>query len=125
MEVKAVLRYLRISPRKVRLVANLIKGKTVKEAENSLRVLKKRAREPLLKLLKSAVSNAKHNFNLSPENLFISELRVDEGPALKRWMPRARGSASLIKKRSSHVYLVLKEISEENKVNNKKRKKNK
>lgn len=111
MEVKASLKYLRISPRKVRLVADLIRGKKVSEAENYLKILKKRAKEPLLKLLKSAIANARHNFNLSPENLYIAQLQVDEGPSLKRWMPRARGSASLIKKRSSHIYLVLKEIS--------------
>jgi len=123
MEVKATLRYLRMSPRKVRLVANLIKGKTVKEAQDYLKILKKRAKEPLLKLLKSAVSNAKHNFNLSPENLYIYQLRVDEGPSLKRWMPRARGSASLIKKRSSHIYLVLKEIKEKEEKNKKNKQK--
>ncbi|MGB9680732.1 MAG: 50S ribosomal protein L22 [Minisyncoccia bacterium] len=111
MEVKASLNYLRISPRKVRLVADLIRGKKVKEAESYLRLLKKRAKEPLLKLLKSAVSNAKNNFNLSPDTLYIAQLRVDEGPALKRWMPRARGSASLIKKRSSHILMVLKEVN--------------
>ncbi len=115
MEVRASLKYLRISPRKVRLVADLIRGKTVKEAENQLRLLKKRAKEPLLKLLKSAVANAKNNFNLSPDNLYIAQLRVDEGPALKRWMPRARGSASLIKKRSSHILMVLKEINNKSK----------
>lgn len=121
MEVKASLRYLRMSPRKVRLVADLIRGKKVIEAENYLKVLKKRAKEPLLKLLKSAVANARHNFNLAPENLYIAQIRVDEGPALKRWMPRARGSASLIKKRSSHIFLVLKELNQT--VKNKKDKK--
>ena len=113
MEVKASLKYLRISPRKVRLVANLIKNLPVKEAENQLNFLNKRSTEPVLKLLKSAVQNAKHNFNLSEDRLYVAEIRVDEGPALKRWMPRAQGAASPIRKRSSHVSIVLKEIGDD------------
>lgn len=112
MEVKASLKYLRISPRKVRLVADLIKGLSVKVAEANLLHVSKRSSNPLLKLLKSAVANAEHNFGLDKNNLFIRAIRVDEGPALKRWRPRARGAAFSIKKRTSHIFLTLKEIKE-------------
>ncbi len=115
MEVKAKLRYLRISPRKVRLVTNLIKGMGVKEAEAQLKFLSKRAAVPVLKLLKSAVSNAVHNFNLDPSNLFIFNIRVDPGPTLVRYIPRARGKADEIRKRSSHITIILKEKSEKGK----------
>lgn len=107
MEIKANLKYLRVSPRKVRLVADLMRGKSVVEAEAVLRFLKKRASQPLYKLLKSAVANAKHNFNAEKENLKIKSIRVDQGPTLKRFMPRARGMAASIKKRSSHISLIL------------------
>jgi len=110
MEVKASLKYLRISPRKVRLVANLIKGLPVNEAELQLKAIKKRSSEPILKLLKSAISNAEHNFQLERDNLFIKSLKVNAGPTLKRYMPRARGTAYEIKKRTSHLEMVLSEI---------------
>ncbi len=110
MEVKASLKYLRISPRKVRLVANLIKGLPVNEAELQLKNISKRSAEPLLKLLKSAISNAEHNFQLDRENLYIKSLRVNSGPTLKRYMPRARGVAYEIKKRTSHIDIILEEI---------------
>lgn len=112
MEVKASLKYLRISPRKVRLLTNLIKGLSVKSAEANLLHISKKSSEPLLKLLKSAIANAEHNFNLDRDNLFVRAIRVDEGPALKRWRPRARGAAYPIKKRTSHIFLTLKEIKE-------------
>lgn len=109
MEVKAHLRYLRIAPRKVRLVADLIRGKTVKEAENILNFTRKRAVVPLLKLLKSAIANAQENFKLKKENLFISKIYVNEGPRLKRVFPRARGHADIKQKKMSHVTIVLEE----------------
>ncbi len=111
MEVKASLKYLRINPRKVRLTANLIKGLDVKEAEYQLNSLSKRASKPISKLLKSAVKNAEHNFNLNPDNLFIYQIKVDQGPTLVRYMPRARGVANEIRKKSSHITLILKEKS--------------
>jgi len=114
MEVKASLKYLRISPRKVRLVADLIKGLSVKVAEANLLYISKRSCKPLLKLLKSAIANAEHNFGLDKSNLFVRAIRVDEGPALKRWRPRARGAAFPIRKRTSHIFLTLKEIKETN-----------
>lgn len=111
MEVKAHLRYLRIAPRKVRLVADLIRGKTVGEAENILNFTQKRTSLPLLKLLKQAIANAKNNFNLDEKNLYISKILVNEGSKLKRIFPRARGRADIIQKKTSHITLILDEIS--------------
>ena len=96
-----------MSPRKVRLVVGAIRGKSAEEADVILSNLPKRAANPVFKLLKSAVANAKHNFNISKENLEVKSVRVDKGPTLKRFMPRARGMASPIRKRSSHVTLIL------------------
>jgi large subunit ribosomal protein L22 len=110
MEVKARLRYLRMAPRKVRLVADLIREKSVEEAEKILSFTKKRAALPLLKLLKSAMANAKHNFNLNEKNLFVSKILVNEGPRLKKIFPRARGRADIKQKKMSHVTIVLEEI---------------
>lgn len=110
MEVKASLKYLRISPRKVRLVAKVVKGMPVTEAELQLNSIKNRSAKPLLKLLKSAISNAEHNFQLDRNNLFVKNLLINNGPVLKRFMPRARGVAYEIKKRTSHVDLILAEI---------------
>jgi len=110
MEVKAKLNYLRIASRKVRLVADMIRRKKVEEAQIILGFAKKRGARPLLKLLNSALANAKNNFQLDMNNLYISKITVDEGPKLKRWMPRARGRASEIQKKTSHITLVLNEI---------------
>ncbi len=120
MEVKARLRYLRIAPRKVRLVADQLRGETVAKSKGFLNFTVKGANQPLLKLLDSAVANAKNNFDLEESNLYISEVTVDEGPKIKRWMPRARGSASPIQKKTSHITLTLKEIKETKKTAKKK-----
>ncbi len=112
MSVKAQLRYTRISPRKVRLVADLIRGSSVSDAEKILEFTIKRASNPILKLLKSAVANAENNFNLKKENLYIEEIRVDGGPIIKRFRPRARGAAYPIQKKTSHILIVLKEGEE-------------
>jgi len=112
MEVIAKLNYLRISARKVRLVADLIRGKKVEQAQNILKFTAKRATLPLAKLLKSAMANAKNNFGLNENNFYISKILVNDGPKLKRFMPRARGQAYEIQKKTSHVVLVLKEIEE-------------
>lgn len=120
MEVIAKLNYLRIAPRKVRLVADLIRGKRVQEAQAILTFTRKKAAQPLLKLLNSAIANAKHNFQLAPENLWISKLLVNEGPKLKRWRARARGQAFEIQKKTSHVTIVLKEIEKKKGVSKKK-----
>ncbi len=107
MEIKAKLSDYRQSPRKVRLVATLVKGKKVEDAKNALTFLVKRASKPLSDLLDSAVANAKNNFNLSEDNLYVKEFRVDGGAVLKRRMPRARGMAYPINKRTSHVLISL------------------
>ncbi len=112
MEIKAKLNHLRISSRKVRLVADLIRGIRVEEAEFQLKFLTQRAAFSLLKLLNSAIANAKHNFGIEKENLYISKITVNTGPILKRWRPRSRGMASPIKKRTSHVEIVLEERGE-------------
>jgi len=116
MPVIAKLRYLRIAPRKVRLVADLIRGKTVGEAQTILSFTQKRAAAVLLKLLKSAIASARHNFQLEEENLYISKILVDQGPKYKRWMPRARGVASEIQKKTSHLTIVLEETPKETKL---------
>jgi len=107
---KAILKYLRISPRKVRLVADLIRGQNVQDAEQQLLFSTKRAAKPVLKLLKSAIANAG---NLS--NLYIAEIRVDQGPTLKRWRARARGRAAMIKKRTSHITIKLEQCGTKSK----------
>jgi large subunit ribosomal protein L22 len=107
MEIKAKLNYLRIASRKVRLVANLIRGMDVKEAETQLRFMPKRASAPLLKLLNSAIANAKNNFNLEKNVLFIKKLTINQGPPFKRWRAGARGRANPIAKKTSHINLVL------------------
>jgi len=110
MEIKAKLRHLRISPRKVRLIADLIRGMDAGQAQTQLRLLTKRSASPVLKLLNSAIANAKNNFGITDENnLFIKEIRVDQGPALKRWRARAMGRAGAIRKRTSHISLILEE----------------
>ncbi len=105
--IKASLTNFRQSPRKVRSVANLVRGKSVVNALNTLNFLSKKAADPLYDLLQSALANAKNTYNLEKEVLTIKELRVDGGVILKRRMPRARGTAYPIYKRSSHVLLVL------------------
>ncbi len=107
--MKAFLKNYRQSPRKVRIVANLVKGKTVLTALTQLDFLAKRAGLPLQKLLLSAVSNAKTNFNIEKENLIIKEFRVDKGIVMKRMMPAAMGVGHRINKRTSHVTVVLAE----------------
>lgn len=105
--ITARLNDYRQSPRKVRLVASLIVGKTAVDAQNNLGLLVKRASKPLADLLDSAIANAKNNFSLDVEKLFVKEFRVDAGATLKRRMPRARGMAYPINKRTSHVLIVL------------------
>jgi large subunit ribosomal protein L22 len=110
MEVKAKLSRLRIAPRKVRLVVDVLRGMDVEKAEHQLQFMQKGAALPVLKLLKSAVANAVNNFKLEKNNLFIKEITVNDGPVLKRWKPRAFGRATEILKRSSHILIVLEEI---------------
>lgn len=105
--MKAFLKNYRQSPRKVRLIADLIRGKRAIDALTSLRFAGKRAASPIKKLLESAIANAKENNKLDKENLFIKEIRVDQGVTLKRHRPRAHGRSTPINKRTSHVNIVL------------------
>ena len=103
----ATLRYLRMSPRKVRLVVDLIRGVEVEKALNVLTFSDKAASEPVAKLLKSAVANADNGGDYDIDKLYIKTAYVDEGPTWRRWLPRAQGRATRIRKRTSHVTLVL------------------
>ena len=109
MEAKAHLKYVRISPRKVKIVLDLIRGKDTDTAMAILKNTHKAASEHLIKLLKSAVANAEHNFHMDVTNLVVSECFVCPGPTLKRVQPRAQGRAFSILKRTSHVTLVVRE----------------
>lgn len=99
-----------MSPRKVRLVVDAIRGLEISQAVDQLNHLNKAAKTPVLKLINSAVANAENNFDLTADNLFIKEIMVDEGNKLKRWMPRAYGRAAPIRKRGCHINVVLGEI---------------
>ncbi len=107
METKAVAKYIRISPRKVRQVVDLIRDKKVDEALAILQFTPKVSTEPVSKALKSAVANAEHNLELSPDDLYVTKVYVDQGPTLKRIMPRAMGRADKIRKRTSHITVVV------------------
>jgi len=115
MPVISKLKYLRIAPRKVRLVADLIRRKKVKQAQTILDFTVKGAAEPLSKLLKTAIADAHNNFQLDSSNLYISKITVDEGPKYKRWKARSRGIAAPIQKKTSHITLILSEITSSHK----------
>lgn len=110
MEIIAKGKFIRMSPRKVRLVAGLIRGLEVDKAKWQLTFNKKIASKALLKILDSAVANAKENYEIDEANLKVKTVTVDGGPALKRWTPRAHGRATPIRKETSHVKIVLTEI---------------
>lgn len=112
MEVKAKAKYIRMSPRKVRLLTNLVKGKPVAAALDQLQFAGKIAAMPVKKVIDSAIANAKHNFDIEMSNLFVKEIRVDQGTTLKRWLPRAHGRATPIMKRMSHINVTLGEIKD-------------
>ena len=109
MEAKAVAKYIRMSPQKVRLVVDLVRGKNVQEAQNILRFTRKYASSVVLKVLKSAVANASQNPDIDENTLYVKEVFVDQGPSLKRWRARAQGRAAGIKKRTSHITVVVQE----------------
>ncbi|MEM7736841.1 MAG: 50S ribosomal protein L22 [Deinococcota bacterium] len=100
---------IRITPQKTRLVADLVRGCDVEKAEDILRFTPRRAAQPILKLLQSAKANAVNNHDMFEDSLFVSKIMVDEGPTLKRYLPRARGRADLLRKRTSHITIVLEE----------------
>jgi large subunit ribosomal protein L22 len=109
MEAKAVTRYVRIAPRKARLVTELIKGKPVEEALTILKFVPKKAARLVDKTLRSAVANAEQNPNIDVDTLYIKRIFVDGGPTMKRWRARAMGRATKIIKRTSHITVILDE----------------
>lgn len=117
MQVIAKLNNLRMAPRKVRLVIDMVRGKKTDKAQNILNFAKQAAAPIILKLVNTAIANAKNNFQLDPENLFIQIIKADGGPVLKRWRARAKGQTYDIKKRTSHVTVILNEIVEGKKIN--------
>lgn len=121
MKVFASLNKFRMSPRKIRLAVDLVRGMSAEQARTQLRFLNKKAARPILKLLDSAVANAKNNFKLNEKNLYISEIFVNEGPTLKRWRARAMGRSAAIRKRTSNVRIGLEERVTDKKDNRVKR----
>ena len=113
MKVRAQAKYVRQSPYKVRRVLDLVRGLPVQEAEDVLRLASRGATEPITKVLKSAVANAEHNYALDADDLVVAEAYADEGPTLKRYRPRARGRATRIRKRTSHITIVVSDSNEE------------
>ncbi len=109
MEAKARLSNCRISPRKVKIVLDLIRNQPLEKAQAILKYTNKAACEPVLKLVNSAAANAENNFNMDKDSLYVAECYVTPGPTLKRIRPRARGSAYRVLKRTSHINVVLKE----------------
>lgn len=109
MEAKAIARHIRIAPRKIRIVIDLIRGKNIGDAYAILKNTPKIGSEILLKVLESAIANAEHNYDMNSDKLYVAAAYVDQGPTLKRIHPRSRGQAFKILKRSSHVTVVVKE----------------
>ena len=112
MNARAQAKHIRQSPYKVRRVLDLVRGLPVDEARIVLEFTNRKAAGTIIKVLDSAVANAEHNFALDAEELFVSEAYADEGPTLKRWRPRARGRATKIRKRTSHITIVVAETEE-------------
>ncbi|HJR92759.1 MAG TPA: 50S ribosomal protein L22 [Acidimicrobiia bacterium] len=113
MKVRAQARFIRQSPYKVRRVLDLIRGLPVEEAERVLEFTSRAAAEPIRKVLRSAVANAEHNHALDADELFVAEAFADEGPTLRRFRPRARGRATRIRKRTSHITVAVAERARE------------
>lgn len=122
-QVTAKLKFYRMGPKKLRLIADLIRGKRVEKATAMLSLLNKKGARPVLKLLNSAVANAKHNHNLESANLVVKTITVDGGPVLKRFTPKAHGRATPIRERTSHVNLILENLVKQEKVEKKEVKK--
>ncbi len=118
--IVAKLNFLRMSPKKVRLVTNAMIGKKASFASDYLKLMKQNAAKPIMKLIDSAIANAVNNFELEKNNLYIKNILVNQGPVLKRWMPKAHGRATRIRKPSSHVKVMLVEKMVELGIANKK-----
>jgi large subunit ribosomal protein L22 len=110
MEAKATAKYVRISPRKARIVAEIIKGKPIEDALNILKFTPKKAARIINKVLNSALANAEQNYSLDVDNLYVKQVRVDGGPSWKRIQPRAMGRAYRILKRTSHITVIVDEL---------------
>ena len=110
METKASARFMRISPRKVRLIMDQLRGRRVEEALNMLTFAPQKGARILRKLIASAVANAENNMNMDVDKLYIKRMFADEGPTLKRFRPRAMGRATRVRKRTSHLTVVLDEV---------------
>ncbi len=113
MEVKAVSRFVRISPKKARRVANMVRGMKAKDALNVLKFVPQRAAVPIAKTIKSAVANAKNNYQMNEDLLYIKRIFVDQGPVMKRILPRAMGRADIIRRPLSHITVYVEEMKEE------------
>lgn len=109
MEAKAVAKYVRMSPSKLKPIADLVRGKDLNEALNILKFTPGKGSEIVEKVVMSAAANAENNFDLNPEDLYVAEVYANQGPTMKRWRAGAQGRASMILKRSSHVGVTLKE----------------
>lgn len=109
METKAVAKYIRISPQKARLVADVIRGMSADQAVTTLRFMPKKAARIIRRVLESAIANADHNTSVDVDSLFVKEIQIDGGPMLKRFSPRAMGRATRILKRTSHITVVVDE----------------
>ncbi len=107
MEIKAAAKFIRISPRKIRLIMDQVRGKKVEVAVNSLSFAPQKGARILKKLINSAIANAEQNSSINIDSLYIKRVYADEGPTLKRWRPRAQGRATRIRKRTSHLTVVL------------------
>ena len=107
-EARAIAKNVRITPRKARLVMDLVRGKNVKEALGILNNVNRAASEPVMKLIKSAAANATNNFGMDEDSLYIAQIWANDGLRMKRYLPRAKGSASGLVKRNSHLYVVVK-----------------
>ena len=109
MEAKAVAKYVRMSPSKLKPVADLVRGKDLRDALNILKFTPGKGSEIMEKVVQSAAANAENNFDLNPNDLYVAEVYANQGPTMKRWRAGAQGRASMILKRSSHVGVTLKE----------------
>ncbi len=109
MEAKAIARHIRISPRKARQVVDLIRGKDVEDALAILQFLPKGGSPVVEKVVRSAIANAENNYDMDTDSLYVAECFVDQGPTMKRIRPRARGMANRIRKRTSHITVILRE----------------
>ena len=107
MEARAIVRNVRMTPRKIKLICDLIRGKDAGEAMAIIMNTPKAASELMIKLLKSAMANAENNAGLNPDELYVSEVYANQGPTYRRFMPRARGRATRIRKRTSHITIIL------------------